>query len=166
MRYSELTNINFKNEMRGFHHGQSDMTLSAYIGKDLAGIIDYTEYEKEPSISMIEVAPQFRRKGIARKLIYELQRLYPEKEIEWGMTTDDGGMLYNSLNFKEIPVFDVDRYNKLKSKFDQLTKTMEQDWNNVTDKQRSDWYRLENIIDHIERTPEFANPIKKIIIPN
>ena len=165
MRYNDIKEkIMFKNEMRGFHHGQSDMTLRAYIDKELVGLLHYVEYEGEPSISMIEVSPQFRRRGVARSLVYELQRMYPDREIDWGMTTDEGEMLYRNLTFKEIPVFDIERYNKLKNKFDQLTKSMESDWSSVTDKQRSDWYRLEDIIDRIERSPEFNKQTKKIIV--
>jgi hypothetical protein len=165
MRYNEIKEkIIFKNEMRGHHHGQSDMTLRAQIDNELVGLLHYVEYEGEPSISMIEVSPKFRRKGVARSLVYELQRMYPDREIDWGMTTDDGSMLYSSLKFKEVPVFDVERYNKLKNKFDNLTAEMERDWNKVTEKQRNDWYRLEDIIDRIERTPEFHNRVKKIIV--
>lgn len=165
MRYNEIKEkIMFKNEMRGFHSGQKDLSLRAYIDGKLVGWIDYVDFQGNPSISMIEIEPQYRRRGVARGLIYKLQNMYPDREIDWGMTTDEGGMLYNSLKFKEIPVFDVERYNKIKKKFDQLTTTMEQDWSSVTDKQRRDWYRLEDIIDRIERSPEFDNQVKKIIV--
>ena len=165
MRYDEIANkIVYKNEMRGFHSGQKDLSLRAYIGGELVGWIDYVDYHGDPSISMIEIFPQYRRRGVARGLVYKLQKMYPDREIDWGMTTDEGSMLYSSLKFKEIPVFDTQRYNKLKSKFDHLTKTMERDWGSVTDKQRRDWYRLEDMIDRIERSPEFEKKVKRIIV--
>lgn len=165
MKYDDIKEkITYTNEMRGHHHGQNDMTIRAKIDGETVGLLHYVEYQKEPSISMIEVSPEYRRRGIARGMVYHLQNMYPDKEIDWGMTTDDGSMLYKTLKFKEVPVFDTERYNKLKNKFDNLTAEMERDWSKVNNKQRNDWYRLEDIIDRIERSPEFRNRVKKIIV--
>lgn len=167
MRYSEIKeNIQFKVEIRGYHHGQSDMTIRATIDNELVGLLHFVEYQKEPSISMIEVSPQFKRKGVARSMVYKLQELYPEKEIDWGMLTDDGSMLYNSLDFIEIPIFNEERYNRLKKKYEALNDYMKDNWGNATDKQKNDWYRLDNMISTIEDSPEFEKRVKRIIKTN
>lgn len=167
MKYDEIKNkIEYKVEMRGYHHEQSDMVIRASIDKNLVGLLYYSVFRDEPSISMIEVSPDYRRKGVARGMVYKLQDMYPDTEIDWGMLTDDGSMLYNTMNFIEIPVFDEKRYERLKKKYDDLTNHIHNNWDKVTEKQKRDWYRLEHMIYYIENSPQFEKRVKKIIKTN
>jgi len=166
MRYSEiLENIKFRNEMTGYSHGQKDMVLKAYADREMLGYIVYSEYMNNPHINMIKVMPEYRRSGVARKLVYHLQDMYPDTEIDWGMLTDEGSMLYNSLTFREIPIFNTERYSKFKNKLSDLLQYFEKNnWQNITDEQRDLYYRLENIVDKMESSDEFATRVKRIIV--
>ena len=73
------------------------MTVSE-DGKDI-GYLDFSVYEDTPYIQMINVKEPYRRKGYATKMIKQLQKEYPNSEIDFGMTTDDGTKLVNSLPF-------------------------------------------------------------------
>lgn len=103
MRYSELVetiDLRFHTEARGFHHGQSDLTLQAWDGETLVGTIEYSTYGGEVHIQMIEAGR--KRQGIGSALVRELQRQYPEQELDWGGMTDDGAALYRALPKTEV----------------------------------------------------------------
>ena len=74
-----------------------EMTL--IVDDKIVGCIQYTVYDDKPYIQMIKVAEDERRKGYGTKLIKALQKQYPNSEIDFGMTTDDGTKLVNSLPF-------------------------------------------------------------------
>lgn len=73
------------------------MTVSE-DGKNI-GYLDFSVYEDTPYIQMINVKEPYRRKGYATQMIKQLQKEYPNSEINFGMTTDDGTKLVNSLPF-------------------------------------------------------------------
>jgi len=108
------SSIEFINTSRDFHHGQHDLTLWAKVNNKRVGKIDYSVYEDEPQIQMIEVAPSYRGKGIASQLLYELQRKYPDVEIDWGSLTTDGVGLRKSINFIKKPSEYFDEFKQLR----------------------------------------------------
>jgi len=118
--------LNFHNEMRNFHHGQSDMTLFALLNGERVGYINYSKYKDDSiSIQYIEVIQKYRnenRRGIGTALVKHLQSMYPDTEIEWGMTTPDGSALKASLPTKVVynPLYQ-EYLNKLK-KIEELEK--------------------------------------------
>ena len=57
------------------------------------GYIDFGVYGGELWIKTVEVAEPYRRKGIASQMVAKLQQEFPEDEVDWGMTTEEGGML-------------------------------------------------------------------------
>lgn len=67
---------------------------------NVVGYLSFSEYRNEPSIKMIEVLPQYRRKGIATKMLQSLQKMYPDTEIRTGMTTPDGTKLVNKAFYE------------------------------------------------------------------
>lgn len=93
----------FRTEVRGDSHGQTDMTLRMVSGGEELGRIDFAEFEGRPSIQMIEVPEAQRRKGFASEMLRELQRAYPDQEIDWGSLTPDGAKLREATVFKEVP---------------------------------------------------------------
>lgn len=73
--------------------------MALIVDDKIVGCIQYTAYDDKPYIQMIKVAEDERRKGYGTKLIKALQKEYPNSEINFGMTTDDGTKLVNSLSF-------------------------------------------------------------------
>jgi ribosomal protein S18 acetylase RimI-like enzyme len=109
--------LTFQDEMVGSQSGQKDLRLTAYMNDEVVGWIDYSDFRNEISIKYIEVKQKYRRKGIGKKLLLELQRLYPKTEIQLGMLTGDGAMLVKSVKL----YVDKTRIKKL----EQLEKEME-----------------------------------------
>jgi hypothetical protein len=103
--------LTFNNEMIGYSHGQSDMSLIAFSGKVPVGKLDYSEYEESPSVKMLEVPNEYRRQGIGTQLLKQLQKKYPNKEIDLGMLSDDGAALIKTVNRKFIPNKSFEKLN-------------------------------------------------------
>lgn len=80
------------------HSGQLDGRLYAKDNDgNILGYMDYTEYDNTPSISMVEVDPAYRRKGIGSALYKKLQSLYPDKELGTSGTTPDGAAIRKAM---------------------------------------------------------------------
>jgi hypothetical protein len=101
------------------HSGQSDYQMTVKQKGKVIAKLEYSEFEKTPHINMIEVSKDHQRKGLAKKLIYNLQKKYPNKTIQWGMMTDEGSALRNSLKktFIQNP-----EYKKLADELELLRK--------------------------------------------
>lgn len=93
----------FKEELVGHHNGQTDNILRALIGDNPAGRIEYSVYGGKPSIGMIRTEPAYQRQGIATEMLRNLQSKYPNQMIDWGMLTDDGAKLYQSVPKRQVP---------------------------------------------------------------
>ena len=90
--------LTFTKEMVDSYSGQYNMELGAYIDNNIAGVLEYVEFEKEPSISMIQIIPKYKRQGIGEALIKELAKEYPYKSIVWGIQTKEGTMLKRKMD--------------------------------------------------------------------
>lgn len=116
--------ITFKDEMVGYSHGQADMRLIAYVGNEIAGILDYSEYEKMPSVKMLEVPKNWRRQGIGTELLKKLQKLYPNTEIDLGYASAEGAALLKTIDRKFVPNKKYETYEKrikfLQSEYDRI----------------------------------------------
>jgi len=172
MKISE-TQYKFNDEMLGSHSGQTDMKLSLEHNGDIVAHLVYTVYQGVPAISMIEVKE--KRKSYGSALVKKLQSLYPDEEIEWGMTTDEGEKLRKSFNYKKVPTEHYDdfvRYKRVKKELDTYQYRANELWSKDTlsDEEKKELksigeklndlndevYDLEDIID-------FEKPYKKII---
>jgi hypothetical protein len=175
----ESLDITLRIESRGHHRGQSDLAIAAYDGSNKIGWIDYSVYEEQPSIQMIEINNSYRRRGIAKMMLIRLQKEYPDTEIDWGMLTSDGERLYQSMKWKKIPdqenqmKFDaINRLNtaieKHQSKVKSLISSPEQFQlaSNEDQELVQMWYdwkdELEDLKDEIEQYD--LKPYKKIIV--
>lgn len=96
---SDNDNKNIKVEVNEFYGGEMFATMSYTQDGKTVGTIEYSEYDGKPNVKMIEVEPEYRRKGIATKLLQELQKKYPDAEINYGMTTPDGSKLLKSITY-------------------------------------------------------------------
>jgi GNAT superfamily N-acetyltransferase len=172
---AELENVIIVNSVEDSFRGGYGGTLVAKTPEQQLGYLTYTVYNDVPAISMIWVAPEFRRYKIARKLLKALQELSPTEEIDWGYTTDDGSRLKQSIDFIKRPNKDIiNKIQKLKSvksklaqfdyKLEELRKknpelagkyvnTVSDKWNKLNDME----YRLENELSTGKR--EYSNLI-------
>lgn len=171
--------ITFSDETIGAHSGQTDNILKATANGKEVGSIEYTVFNGSPQISMISVADGFQRKGIATELVKQLQRTFPDAEIDWGMMTKDGTALKNSL--KSIEVKDpeiaakqaeLDAAIAERTAFEQQAKQF--DVENLTDSQRQQraeffarvgdrWNELHDKIDALQSELADAKPSKILI---
>lgn len=94
--------IEFSTIVRASYHGQIDLVLIATLGNLEVGSVEYSVYKDKPYIQMIRVPEAQRRKGYATQLILELQRQFPEVEINFGGLTEDGKHFYDSLPKKTV----------------------------------------------------------------
>jgi ribosomal protein S18 acetylase RimI-like enzyme len=89
-----------KPEGHGADNYESDegdaYTLEAYVGSVPAGSLD-VNIADTIHVRWIEVDPKFRRQGIGRALMAEIERRFPGLEIETGGFTDSGTSFWNSL---------------------------------------------------------------------
>jgi len=87
-------------QVSGSYSGQTNFSLYIKNEETVVGKLDAVDFEDVPSISMIEVYEP--RMGYGKKLVQHLQSLYPEVEIEWGVTTKTGEKLRKSLSYKKV----------------------------------------------------------------
>ena len=93
----------FKDTTTDSYSGQTNHTLTVRTHDGHVGKLEYTEFEGRPAISMVSVPEGSRRRGLGSSLVKELQRRYPDQEIDWGMMTEDGSALRASLRHNEVP---------------------------------------------------------------
>ena len=100
-------NIGFDDTVRDVNGDESFKNLTLYADNKPVGYIDYSVYDDKPYIEMIKVLDGEKRKGYGTELIKQLQRQYPDNEIDFGMMTDEGSALYKSLqkNIKTNPEY-------------------------------------------------------------
>lgn len=113
-------NAEFKilEECTDSHHGQIDMLMTAYKGEIPVGYMKYSIYENIPHIDYIEVMPSQRRRGIATRLLQNLQGQYPTSEIVWGALTDEGKVLHDAISYSS----DSEDYESVKRGLEEINK--------------------------------------------
>lgn len=104
--------------------------MTLFDGEKPVGYIDYSVYDDKPYIQMIKVIDGEKRKGYGTQLVKNLQKQYPNQEIDWGMMTDEGSALYKSLP-KEIQT--NPQYAKMQKKYEASSKKLKE-YENVLDK--------------------------------
>lgn len=138
---SEIS-LQFQNDNDDYSHGQSDNSLKAFLGNKLVGIINYSEYENEPSVKMLEVKPEFRRQGIGTKLLQQLQKLYPNTEIDLGYASKEGDALLKTIKRKFIP---NKKYTQLIAKLEKY----KEDKNRIMKKSESGDYSENHLLNDL-----------------
>lgn len=121
--------VSFKNTVENSYRGQIDATITANVNGEQAGYLSYSVYNDVPAIKMIWVAPEHRRKKLAIQMLKQLQKEYPNSEIEWGYTTDDGTQLKRNIKFRTEPNVDViqamEKLDGIRSKLKQMNYKLE-----------------------------------------
>lgn len=145
-KYS-VSNKNIKDVSTGYSYGESYYTMSYTQDGKVVGTLEYGEYEGAPNVKMIEVAPEYRRHGIAKKLMQELQNKYPDTEIDFGMSTPDGTKLLESITYNvtdEAVVADRQKLKDLQSELNELQSKLDvlYDTDNLTEAQEAELHKL------------------------
>lgn len=121
-KYS-ISDKNIKDVSTGYASGESYYTMSYTQDGKVVGTLEYGEYDGAPNVKMVEVDPEYRRKGIATKLLQELQNKYPDTEIDFGMSTPDGTKLLDAITYDvtdEAIVADRQRLKDLQTELNDL----------------------------------------------
>jgi len=100
---TEDDNITVQNNVETSFRGGYGGTLIAKTPERQVGYLNYSIYNDKPQIGMIFVAQDYRRRGVAMKMLKSLQELSPDEEIDWGITTDSGSNLRKSINYRKVP---------------------------------------------------------------
>lgn len=106
INYSKIL---FHNESRNYHHGQMDMTAKAILDNKVIGYCDYSIFENEIYIEMIEVIDEFKRQGLASRIMDFIKQENPKMKINPGMSTPDGSKFwgeYSKTNSEKIEEFE------------------------------------------------------------
>ena len=74
-KYS-LSDKNIKDFSTDYANGEYYHTMVYTQDGTIVGKLDYGVYDEKPNVKMIEVDPEYRRRGIATKLMQELQKKY------------------------------------------------------------------------------------------
>ena len=121
-KYS-ISDKNIKDVNTGYAYDEYYYTMSYEQDGATVGTLEYGVYEGNPNVKMIEVDPKYRRKGIATKLLQELQKKYDGKEIDFGMSTPDGTKLLDSITYNvtdETVVADRQKLKNLQAELNDL----------------------------------------------
>ena len=139
-KYSVNNNINISDEINDYYSGETLSTMSAKVDEKVAGTLEYGEYEGKPNVKMIEVKPEYRRQGIATKLLQELQKKYPDQEIDFGMSTEDGTKLLKNITYQ----VENKEYAKTQKQLEKVTNRINEiETNNVWDDDiDTEYYKL------------------------
>ena len=93
--------IKYENNYLGMNGPQHDLQVVARLDGRVVGFISYTIYDEEIHIKHTEVAPEFRRQGIATSMYHLMESENPGLEVHSGMRTNDGDALWKSLKSSE-----------------------------------------------------------------
>ena len=108
--------VEIKETHLDYHDGQHDFLYEAIYNGVTIGVLQYSDYEDIPHVSIIEVLEDYRRRGVATQLLQTLQGKYSDKEIEWGMMTEDGAALKGAVTFE----VEDETYTELQKEHDRI----------------------------------------------
>ena len=97
-----LKGLKFSETVRDYHSGQHYMTATATLNDKQLGYVDYSIYNKEIHIDIVEVDKDYRRNGIATKLFNYIRLQNAGMKLIPGMSTLDGHIFYQEYQKKYI----------------------------------------------------------------
>lgn len=155
MKIMELSNdVTFTVHHIGGTTNQHDYIVQAISRGTVVGDLSYTTFEDEVSVNYIEVYE--RGNGYGKMLLRYLQSLYPQTELNIGMTTTDGTRLIDSLTYHTEKSNFFDQFKELDTLRSQLDAATDiEDWDYVND--------LRDRIDDLEDELYDKSPYIKII---
>lgn len=171
--------IVFRDENRGFHHGQSDNTLIAYSPPgNPVGYLEYSIYDGEVSVQYLHVAEDKRRNGFGKALLLELQKRNPGIGIDLGMSSKEGSALIESMKREYIP---NQEYGKLKKEEESLKDRIQalndkrDAWHLLTEEEKNrtrpalladgeEWNKINDRLWEIEKELLYMKPGKSLLV--
>lgn len=113
--FASVDDLSFYNGTTDSYQGQINGVLWAYDkskypsgfdlkqveGPGIFGYIEWSMYKDEIQIDMIEVLDSYRRMGIAKRMVQELQQT-TDKPLVWSTTTDSGEKLRTSMQNEAV----------------------------------------------------------------
>ena len=82
--------IDYRFEHLDTYDGQSNYELGMYKDGEILGMVEYTLYGKEITVSNIIVLPKYRRKGIGSMMMQMVKNNHPTYKYVPSMQTDLG----------------------------------------------------------------------------
>lgn len=128
----DISEIKITTESTDAYDGQVNMIKKALVNGNIVGYLTYSIYEDKPHIQMIEVSSDYRRQGIATKLLKSLQKDFPGVSIDTGWRTPDGVELFNRVS-KEVPNQEYLTLNKEKEKIQSRLNAIDKEWESFWD---------------------------------
>lgn len=156
--------LTFHDALTDAYSGQTNHVMTALLDKEPVGTLQYTVFRDEPSISMIDVPEQHRRRGIGMSLVKELQRQFPDTEIEWGMLTPEGAALKQSLPVIQVPTEYAAKFDDLAATRAALARLSERSSaGTITAEEIAGWNDLHDRESELEYTLAGKSPTKNLI---
>lgn len=112
-KYS-VSDKNIKDVSTGYSSDEYYYEMQYTQDGKVVGTLKYGDYKGEPNVKMIEVDPEYQRKGIGTKLLQELQNKYPDVEIDFGMSTPDGTKLLEKATYTVDNTEVIEKQNRIK----------------------------------------------------
>lgn len=106
--------LTIKTEHINHAYNQDDFSTMAVQNGIVIGEASFSHYNGKIYINYIEIDDSNRRKGIATKIIKEIQKEFPTTEIEFGMMSNDGINLINSLKSSGFLYVNTEKEEKIK----------------------------------------------------
>ena len=97
-----LEKITYKVEHLDSYQDQNNYELGMYIGEEIIGMVQYTLYGGNITVSDIIVRPEYRRKGFGSRMMQYIKQKHPDFTYKPSMKTQDGSA------FKHKEVADVE----------------------------------------------------------
>ncbi len=94
---AETDNVRLWLDIMDAHRGELFGCVTAHAGKQLIGYVQFSYYDDIVRILYVEVAPAYRRKGIATAMYKRLKQEFPEASITSSGTTPEGGAFRKAL---------------------------------------------------------------------
>ena len=168
----ELKNLNesleFYTSVKDSYGDELHCRLTASEDGKTVGYIDFSVYNEQPYIQMIQVKEPYRRKGYATQMIKQLQKDYPDSEIDFGMTTDDGTKLLNNIpfNVKVNPEYDkkVNQAKKLKKWLDEFKEVSDKIYQQIDNDEPIDEKSRLYIVNNTEKWQKYKNKLEEILV--
>ena len=91
--------LTYEEEHLGSVYGQDNYELGLYLNGEIVGLVNYVIFEGELTVSMINVRPEFRRRGFGSRMMQYIKKIHPEAEYKPYLKTDMG----MAFKHKEIP---------------------------------------------------------------
>ncbi len=163
--------VRLRTDHHGVRHGQHDMSILAFAPDgSTVGTLDYSVFEGKPAVKMLDVAPKWRRRGVATAMLRDLQRQHPDAEIALGMLTGDGAALHARLPFEEVPDENVRRKLDLLAGLRRRLAELEGGFSKMPhadpaalETLNARWSRLSWRVENLERELHDTRPTKRLI---